>query len=115
MTEKPENTASAALAAFFKNSEAVLDFVYSECVGEFPWAIAQSGDQLVISDADRSTFVLIRPEAGGFKAARFSDPLCMIDTEMVPDDVIVERVDTIDEAFAASRAELGLSPATLRA
>ncbi|CAH1692214.1 conserved hypothetical protein [Hyphomicrobiales bacterium] len=115
MTEKPQSTAAAALAAFFKDSEAVLDFVNSECVGEFPWAIAQGGDQLVISDADRSTFVLIRPEAGGFKAERFHDPLCMVDADMVPDLVVVERADSIEEAFAAAKAELGLSPAALKA
>lgn len=114
MTEKPQSNAAAALAAFFTNSEAVLDFVNSECVGELPWAIAQCSDQLVISDADRSTFVLIRPEAGGFKAERFSDPLCMADADMVPDQVIVERVDSIEEAFAAAKIELGLAPAALK-
>lgn len=115
MIEKPQSSATAALAAFFKDSDAVLDFVNSECVGEFPWAIAQGADQLVISDADRSTFVLIRPEAGGFKAECFRDPLCMVDAEMVPDQVIIERADSVDEAFSAATAELGLSSAALKA
>ncbi len=114
MTEKPQSSAAAALAAFFEDSDAVLDFVNSECVGEFPWAIAQGGDQLVISDADRSTFVLIRPETGGFKAERFRDPLCMVDAEMVPDQVIIERADSVDEAFSVRTTHLGAPPHALR-
>lgn len=105
----------------------IQEFFLSDAIGSFadihqtgpnPWAAAvdESG-HLVLSDADRQTFYVVRPGGAGYDAILFTDPMLMIDPGAICDaepgpnqGLILSEggFETPAEAFDAILAHAGL-------